>query len=77
VKFGCEDDSWKRNATSDMIPPASALRWTALFLGQFDDVLGLVFLTIRTNVSQAPHLRIDTINPSQLTRNGSPVWTRS
>lgn len=33
VKFDTDDDSWKRNATSDMIPPPAAARWKALFLG--------------------------------------------
>lgn len=33
VKFSTEDDSFKRNATSDMLPPAAAARWASMFLG--------------------------------------------
>ncbi|KAF7185054.1 Esterase [Pseudocercospora fuligena] len=33
VKFSTTDDSWKRNATSDMIPPIAAARWSSLFKG--------------------------------------------
>ena len=33
TKFGTDDDSVKRNATSDMIPPQAALRWSSQFLG--------------------------------------------
>ncbi|KXT03923.1 hypothetical protein AC578_9250 [Pseudocercospora eumusae] len=33
VKFSTTDDSWKRNATSDMIPPIAAARWASLFKG--------------------------------------------
>ncbi|EME87799.1 uncharacterized protein MYCFIDRAFT_129523 [Pseudocercospora fijiensis CIRAD86] len=33
VKFSPTDDSWKRNATSDMIPPIAVGRWASLFKG--------------------------------------------
>ncbi|KAM3415344.1 hypothetical protein BST61_g8873 [Cercospora zeina] len=33
IKFSTTDDSFRRNATSDMIPPAAADRWQKLFLG--------------------------------------------
>lgn len=32
-KFKAEDDSVKRNATSDMVTPAAVYRWSSLFLG--------------------------------------------
>jgi hypothetical protein len=34
IKFGTTDESWTRNATSDMIAPKAGHRWTALFLGE-------------------------------------------
>ncbi|CAK1354803.1 hypothetical protein CB0940_01388 [Cercospora beticola] len=34
IKFSTTDDSFRRNATSDMIPPAAADRWKKLFLGE-------------------------------------------
>ncbi|KXT10690.1 hypothetical protein AC579_5060 [Pseudocercospora musae] len=33
IKFSATDDSWKRNATADMIPPIAAARWSSLFKG--------------------------------------------
>lgn len=33
ARFDSDYDSWKRNATSDMIPPAGTHRWSSLFLG--------------------------------------------
>ena len=33
IKFATDDDSIKRNATSDMVTPAAANRWSSLFLG--------------------------------------------
>ncbi|KAF2209347.1 hypothetical protein CERZMDRAFT_47242 [Cercospora zeae-maydis SCOH1-5] len=33
IKFSTTDDSFRRNATSDMIPAAAADRWQKLFLG--------------------------------------------
>lgn len=33
IKFATDDDSVKRNATSDMITPTAAKRWSSLFLG--------------------------------------------
>jgi len=33
TKFGTDDDSVKRNATSDMVTPTAANRWSSLFLG--------------------------------------------
>lgn len=35
-KFKAEDDSVKRNATSDMVTPTAADRWSSLFLGMHD-----------------------------------------
>lgn len=34
-KFKAEDDSVNRNATSDMVTPAAATRWSSLFLGRY------------------------------------------
>ncbi len=34
VKFATDDDSVKRNATSDMVTPQAAHRWSSLFLGE-------------------------------------------
>lgn len=34
VKFATDDDSVKRNATSDMVTPQAANRWSSLFLGK-------------------------------------------
>lgn len=33
IKFGTDDESVKRNITSDMITPEAANRWSSLFLG--------------------------------------------
>ena len=33
ISFKTDDESWKRNATSDMLPPEAAHRWASLFLG--------------------------------------------
>ncbi|CAK3888142.1 Steryl acetyl hydrolase 1 [Lecanosticta acicola] len=33
TSFGTDGDSWKRNATSDMLPPEAARRWASLYLG--------------------------------------------
>ncbi|KAK5275609.1 hypothetical protein LTR16_012315, partial [Cryomyces antarcticus] len=33
VRFATTDDSARRNATSDMLPPAAAQRWSEAFLG--------------------------------------------
>ena len=34
VKFPPDDDSIKRNATSDMVTPDAAKRWSSLFMGK-------------------------------------------
>lgn len=31
-------DSWRRNATSDMLAPTAAARWTSTFLGRHLDL---------------------------------------
>ena len=33
VKFGTDDESIKRNATSDVVTPLAEKRWSSLFLG--------------------------------------------
>lgn len=33
ISFKTDDDSWKRNATADMLPPEAVYRWRSLFLG--------------------------------------------
>ena len=40
VKFGTDDESVKRNATSDYVTPKAANRWSKAFLG-------LSFLSLR------------------------------
>ena len=34
VKFATDDESVRRNATSDLVTPAAADRWSSLFMGE-------------------------------------------
>ena len=41
TKFATDDDSIKRNQTSDMVTPTAADRWSSLFLGKQAPFIGL------------------------------------